>query len=106
MAGTKKKPATATVRGITVRLDFDLASDFEVVEQGAIAADPDSTDSEKLAATLRVYRLIFGADYRRVKDELRAKNGGRLSTQDMVGFVAEVLEKAAELKNSGNSAGN
>lgn len=102
----RKKTATATVQGITVNLDFDLADDFEVVEQGAIAADPDSTDAEKLAATLRVYRLIFGADYRRVKDELRAKNGGRLSTQDMVGFVAEVLEKAAELKNSGNSDGN
>lgn len=102
----RKKTATATVQGITVNLDFDLADDFEVVEQGAIASDPDSTDAEKLAATLRVYRLIFGADYRRVKDELRAKNGGRLSTQDMVGFVAEVLEKAAELKNSGNSAGN
>lgn len=102
----RKKTATATVQGITVNLDFDLAGDFEVVEQGAIASDPDSTDAEKLAATLRVYRLIFGADYRRVKDELRAKNGGRLSTQDMVGFVAEVLEKAAELKNSGSSAGN
>lgn len=102
----RKKTATATVQGITVNLDFDLADDFEVVEQGAIAADTDSTDAEKLAATLRVYRLIFGADYRRVKDELRAKNDGRLSTQDMISFVSEVLSKAAELKNSGNSAGN
>lgn len=97
------KGVAVTVSGITVDVLMDSADDFELVEQIAINADPDSTAAEKISAMVRVYKAIFGKDYKRVKDELRRKNGGRLPVAVMSDFATTVMNEAARLKNSAGS---
>lgn len=101
----RKKGTTVTVDGITVTVDLDMATDYEVVEQATIAADPYSTANEKTASTIRVYKLLLGSDYQRVKNELREQNGGQLPTEKMIEFIGGVIAKVGEAKNSGGSAG-
>lgn len=103
MAKKKETGTTVTVSGITVDVLMDSADDFEVVEQIAVNADPDSTAAEKISAMVRVYKAIFGKDYKRVKDELRRKNGGRLPVAVMSDFATTVMNEAAKLKNSDGS---
>lgn len=103
MAKKKETGTTVTVSGITVDVLMDAADDFELVEQIAINADPDSTAAEKISAMVRVYKAIFGKDYKRVKDELRRKNGGRLPVAVMSDFATTVMNEAARLKNSAGS---
>lgn len=95
--------ATVTVDGIEVTVLMDEADDFEVVEQIAVNADPDSTAAERISALVRVYKAVFGPDYKRVKDELRRKNGGRLPVAVMSGFAGKVMSEVARLKNSQGS---
>ena len=95
-----KKGVTVTVSGITVDVLMDAADDFELVEQIAVNADPDSTAAEKISAMVRVYKAVFGKDYKRVKDELRRKNGGRLPVAVMSDFATTVMNEVAKLKNS------
>lgn len=99
---TKKKETgtKVTVSGITVDVQMDAADDFELVEQIAINADPDSTAAEKISAMVRVYKAVFGKDYNRVKDELRRKNGGKLPVAVMGNFATTVMNEVAKLKNS------
>lgn len=103
MAKKKETGTTVTVSGITVDVLMDAADDFEVVEQIAVNADPDSTAAERISAMVRVYKAIFGKDYKRVKDELRRKNGGRLPVAVMSDFAATVMNEVAKLKNSTGS---
>lgn len=103
MAKKKETGTTVTVSGITVDVQMDAADDFELVEQIAINADPDSTAAERISAMIRVYKAIFGKDYKRVKDELRAKNGGKLPVAVMSDFATTVMNEVAKLKNSGGS---
>lgn len=103
MAKKKETGTTVTVSGITVDVLMDAADDFELVEQIAINADPDSTAAEKISAMARVYKAIFGKDYKRVKDELRRKNGGRLPVAVMSDFATTVMNEVARLKNSEGS---
>ena len=98
-----KKGVAVTVSGITVEVLMDAADDFEVVEQIAVNADPDSTAAERISAMVRVYKAIFGKDYKRVKDELRRKNGGRLPVAVMSDFATTVMNEVAKLKNSEGS---
>lgn len=98
-----EKGVTVTVSGITVDVLMDAADDFEVVEQIAVNADPDSTAAEKIGAMVRVYKAVFSKDYKRVKDELRRKNGGRLPVAVMSDFATTVMNEVAKLKNSEGS---
>lgn len=101
----RRNGTTVEVDGISVTVDVDIADDYEVTEQAAIANDPYATAAERMSSTIRVYKLLLGKDYRRVKDELREKNGGKLPTEKMVSFIAEVIAKVGEAKNSGGSVG-
>lgn len=103
MAKKKETGTTVTVSGITVDVLMDAADDFELVEQIATNADPDSTAAEKISAMVRVYKAIFGKDYKRVKDELRRKNGGRLPVAVMSDFATTVMNEVTRLKNSAGS---
>lgn len=93
------KPKTVEVDGIAVTVALDVMDDYELTEQLVINADPAATQAERLAALVRSYRVLFGADYGRVKDELRARNGGALPNSAMVGFANAVMAKVGELKN-------
>lgn len=94
---------TVTVDGITVTVNLDASDDFEIVEQIAVNANPDSTAIEKISAMIRVYKAIFGADYKRVKDELRRKHGGKLPVSVMNDFALTVMNEISALKNSEGS---
>ena len=93
-----RKGKAVEIDGIKLTVAIDTADDFEIVEQMAVMADEQSTSNEKLSATVRIYKILLGDDYRRVKDELRAKNGGLLPLKAMSDFIAKVF-KAAGAKN-------
>ena len=93
------KPDKPTlVDGIKVEVTADAFDDFEITECIADLYDEDSTDGEKTAAAVKMYRLVFGADFQRIKRELRAKHGGKLTNEAMSQFMAEVIE-AVNAKN-------
>lgn len=85
------------IDGVKVDLTADAFDDFEIVECLADIVDDASEPSAKLAATVRIYRLLFGADFERVKRELRAKHDGKLTNEIMGDFLnacmAEVQAK-------------
>ena len=90
MAARKGKAVEAD--GIKLTVAIDPADDYDILAPLAVMADEQSTSNEKLSATVRIYKLLLGDDYRRVKDELRAKNGGRLPLKAMSDFIAKVFE--------------
>lgn len=94
---------TVTVRGIEVTINPAATDDIEFVELIAANADPSATAAERLSAMVGVFKVLFGDDYRRVKTELRAKNGGTLPVNVMSDFATTVMNEAAQLKNSGGS---
>lgn len=96
----KTGPLQVEVDGISLAVAVDLADDYEITEQMVAAADPHATLVEKNAATVRLYRAILGDDYGRVKDELRARNGGSLPNGVMVDFMSKVISSVGQLKNS------
>ncbi len=89
----ERKPRKMTVDGIEVEVMADAADDFEIVEAIAVTSSPESTDSERICALATMYRALLGDGYRRVKQELRARNGGRLPCAAMTDFMGEVMER-------------
>lgn len=88
-----------TVDGIELVPRHDMADDYDVVEAVAVTSDPDAPDYAKTRATVRVYRALLGADYDRVKAELRERNGGKLPCSVMIDFMAKVMQEMGEAKN-------
>ena len=84
-----KKPALS-VDGIALNVKAEDLDDFELVEA---LADANSEDMDvQMQAVVRVFRLTYGDDYARVKKELREKNGGKLTTEIMMGVFGETME--------------
>lgn len=86
------------VDGVKVNLTADDFDDFEVTECLADIVDDASEPSAKLAATVRIYRVLFGADFERVKRELRANHGGKLTNEIMGDFLNSCMT-AVQVKN-------
>lgn len=82
--GAKK----TVVNGIEIKLTAEDLDDYEITEALVDAEAPDATDGEKTRAYVRMMRLVFGDDFERVKSELRAKNGGKLTNETMTEFAA------------------
>lgn len=102
MATTRGKAAKAdkvTVQGIEVELKLDPTDDYEITELLITHMDENSTNRERSEATVKSYRLILGDQYQRVKDELRAKHDGRLTNEDMISFMNDLMAASAALKN-------
>lgn len=84
-----KKPALA-VDGIALNVKAEDLDDFDLVEA---LADANSEDMDvQMRAVVRVFRIVYGDDYKRVKSELREKNGGKLTTEIMMGFFGATME--------------
>ena len=83
---------TIEVEGIELTLDIARFDDFEMVEAIADASDEDLDDTAKMRAVVKLFRLTFGDEYSRVKEELRAVHDGVLTTQTMMDFFTAVLE--------------
>ena len=92
-----KSDKPLVIDGIEVNLTAEDFDDFEILECLADMIDETAEQSAKVAATVRVYRLLFGADFERVKRELREKHDGRLTNEIMGDFLnacmAEVQAK-------------
>lgn len=84
-----KKPALA-VDGIELNVKAEDLDDFELVEALADANDED--EGVQMQAVVRIFRIVYGDDYARVKKELREKNGGKLTTEIMMGFFGSTME--------------
>lgn len=94
----RAKSGPLTVDGIEVDVTPESFDDIDVVEAIADCNDPTVDDAAHTSAVFRLFRAVFGSDYARVKRELRAKNGGALTTDQMAEFFNRVLE-AAGVKN-------
>ena len=86
------------IDGIEVNLTAEDFDDFEILECLADMIDETAEQSAKVAATVRVYRLLFGPDLGRIKRELRAKHGGKLANEVMGDFLNSCMT-AANAKN-------
>ena len=102
MAATKRatKGRTVTVDGITVTVAIDPKDDWDFAAASLVLADPDATQLERSNAVMRQVRLLLGADYKRVMDELRAARGGKLPVADVTSFANRVIAaEAGDAKN-------
>ena len=88
----KQKQGVVTVQGVTVKIAPEVLEDWDVVECIADMQDESRTPAEKLPSTVRLMRLLLGADYARAKKELREANDGQLTTEVMGGFLTGVFE--------------
>lgn len=95
MAKSDKPPV---IDGIEVNLTAEDFDDFEILECLADIVDDAAEPSAKLAATVRIYRLLFGADFERVKRELREKHEGKL-TNEIMGDFLNACMAAVQAKN-------
>lgn len=86
------------VDGVKVSLTAEDFDDFEILECLADIVDDAAEPSAKLAATVRIYRLLFGADFERVKRELREKHEGKL-TNEIMGDFLNACMAAVQAKN-------
>lgn len=80
------------VMGIKLTVPADRLSDWDIAEGIATLQDDAAEQSAKLVASVRVARGVMGEDYERVKKELRAKNGGTLSGDDIADFLKGLFE--------------
>lgn len=69
--------------------------DWDVIEGIATTQDDSASEAEKMVASVRIMRRVFGADYEQIKAELRSANGGVLNAEIMAGFLAEVFKELA-----------
>ena len=92
----RKSDSPLVVDGIKLDVRPDDLDDYEITELLAEAEDESLDESERNAASMRamvrIPRLMFGADWDRIKGELRAKNGGKLSNDTVSGFVQRTFE--------------
>lgn len=91
----------ATVNGVEVRIDPDKMRDIDVVEAVVEANDDQASEIDRLAATVRLFKLVYGDEqYARIKDALRAKSeDGVVSADDMAKFFGDTSAAINALKN-------
>lgn len=97
MAGKDK---AVTVDGIELKnVRLGVNEDIDFMEALADSEDPELEDGDRLRAVIKLFRLVLGTDYPRVKRELRAKNGGELTVAQLTEFMAKVIQAVGDLKN-------
>ncbi len=89
----QKQDGTVTVQGITLKIPQDRVKDWDVTEGVAVMQDDTSSPQEKLVASVRVMKRLFGADYERVKRELRDAHDGHLDGDVMGEFLTDVFKE-------------
>lgn len=77
------------IDGIQVRLRRDALDNWELAEQLAVLDDP---NANQLAASVRVMQLVFGDDWPRIKEELTACHGGKLSISAVGDFLGTCFQ--------------
>lgn len=87
------------VDGIELDITAEALDDFDVVECLAVMMDEESSDKERMIAIPKLFRLVFGPDWQRIKNELRAQHEGKLTNATVMGFFNSLTE-ALNAKNS------
>lgn len=87
-----------TVDGIDVDLTAETFEDYDVLEAIADVNGHTGDPVAQLADVVRLFRLVFGADYDRIKRELREEHDGKLTADDMTKFFNDVAV-AVDAKN-------
>lgn len=87
------------VDGIELDVTADALDDFDVLECLAVMVDDDSSDKERMVAVPKLFRLVFGSDWKRIKNELRAQHDGRLTNATVMEFFNS-LTTGLQAKNS------
>lgn len=81
------------VNGIEVNVTKADLDDFDVVECLSVMMDEEASDRQRMVAIPKLLKLVFKSDWQRVKDELRAQNGGRLPNDAVMGFLNSCIEQ-------------
>lgn len=81
------------VNDIEVNVTKEDLDDFEVMECLAVMMDEEASDRQRMVAIPRLLKLVFKADWQRVKDELRKQNDGKLTNDAVMGFLNSVIEQ-------------
>lgn len=85
------------VDGIQVCLQRSVLDNWELAEQLAILEDP---NANQFAASVKVTQLVFGDDWPRIKNELAARHGGKLSISAVGDFLGTCFQMLGdEAKN-------
>ena len=89
----KAAPGVLVVQGIEVEgVTRETLDDFEFMEVIAIMGDPDADGDDRLRAIASVAPIVFGkAQWKRIKAELRDRNGGKLPVDAAMGFINETV---------------
>ena len=99
MAARKPKGKAVEVDGITVDVTIDPADDYGLAACSAVISDPDATAAEKTRAIVRQHELVLGDSRKKVMEELRKRNGGKLPGAAVSEFCNRVIAQAGEAKN-------
>lgn len=81
------------VNDIEVNVTKADLDDFDVVECLSVMMDEDASDRQRMVAIPKLLKLVFKADWQRVKDELRSQNDGRLPNDAVMGFLNSCIEQ-------------
>ena len=97
--------ASTIIDGIEVHVTPEDFDDYEIAECLAVIAEnddpgekPEGLMVEFMKAACSLPKLIFKDDWKRIKGELRAANGGRLPNAVVTDFVKKAMA-AAKAKN-------
>lgn len=82
----KAKHFTATIHGVEVKVSSQIADDFELLEKIA-EVDSGKGNTHDIVS---LFKEVFGADYAKVKDAIRAEHG-YVSTDAMIAALTEVF---------------
>lgn len=88
----KSSLKSVTVQGIKIKIDPAALDDWELTE---IIADIQYGDSGDALKTVFLARKVLGPEYEKVKDHLKARNGGRVSNEAFSAFVKDVFQAVA-----------
>lgn len=80
------------IDGIEVSVTREDLDDYDVMECLATMMDEDSSDRDRMVALPKLFKLVFGEDWQRIKAELREQHGGRLSNSVVMDFFTHLTE--------------
>lgn len=92
------KTVTVESHGVKIQFDPTRFDDARVALIFSTLVDESVKDSDKMLASSKLFKIIFGDDCMRIMDELADANGGRISNADFSDFMMDCI-KAANAKN-------
>jgi hypothetical protein len=88
----KSEPLEIEAMGFTVHIDPAVLLSMDYVDLAADVYNPEGDEGSRIVATTNLFRLVFGAEYRAVKDHF-------VTAEAVSSFFAEVTGQISALKN-------